>query len=147
VAWKWANVPIPEAHLLGLLAGFGLHAWRPQRLSLGARIRQALGWPLVTAGAVAIAWAVRAAGDVDVDEPTSLVQTGPYAWSRNPMYVGWTLIDLGVGLLANTAWIPRLVLAVGLYTHLVVVRHEERVLVKRFGDAYREYCERVPRYL
>jgi protein-S-isoprenylcysteine O-methyltransferase Ste14 len=145
--WAWSNVPIPEAHLIGLIAGAGLHAWRPQRLALRARIRRVFGRLLVTFGATLAVWAVQSAGDVNVDEPTSLVQTGPYAWSRNLMYVGWTLIDLGVGLIANTAWIPRLLPVVVLYTDLLVIRREERVLLEQFGDAYRSYRAKVPRYL
>jgi Phospholipid methyltransferase len=83
---------------------------------------------------VAWAWAVRAADAVDLERPNQLVQGGPYAYGRNPMYVAWTVAYVGAALVAGTAW-PLLLLPVVLVVTQVVVLREERSLERRFGVA------------
>jgi protein-S-isoprenylcysteine O-methyltransferase Ste14 len=145
-AWRWGNVPIPEAHLAGLGAGFLLQVVRPWRLPWPAWIGHACGWPLILAGLWLGAWAVRAAAAVDLQRPDQLVDRGPYAFSRNPMYLAWTAGYVGATLVAGTAW-PLLLLPVVLaVTHVAVLR-EERSLERRFGAAYRSYKTSVRRYL
>lgn len=98
-------------------------------------------------GGVAVnVWAVLARGISDLEHPAALVTDGPYAFSRNPMYVGWSLIHLGAGLAARSPW----VLASWLYPVSLVHRAvlaEERMLVEQFGEAFEEYAAQVPRYL
>jgi protein-S-isoprenylcysteine O-methyltransferase Ste14 len=89
---------------------------------------------------------VRAAAGLDLERPNRLVDSGPYVFSRNPMYVAWTLGYVGVALVAGTAW-PLLLLPVVLVVTQVVVRREERSLERQFGDAYRTYKASVRRYL
>jgi protein-S-isoprenylcysteine O-methyltransferase Ste14 len=62
------------------------------------------------------------------------------------MYVGWTMVYLGVALMAGSRWLLTLLPAVLAYTHRTVLR-EERSLETRFGRDYRQYRERVRRYL
>jgi protein-S-isoprenylcysteine O-methyltransferase Ste14 len=143
---RWGNIPIPEAHLVGLGAGVLLQVVTPWRLPWPVWIGQVCGWPLVLAGLGLGAWAVQAAGRVDLERPNQLVDTGPSAVGRNPMYVAWTLGYVGVALVAGTAW-PLLLLPVVLVVTHVDVRREERSLERRFGDAYRRYKTSVRRYL
>jgi protein-S-isoprenylcysteine O-methyltransferase Ste14 len=89
---------------------------------------------------------VRAAAAVDLERPNQLVDGGPYAFSRNPMYVAWTAGYVGVTLVAGTAW-PLLLLPIVLAATQVVVTREERSLERRFGDVYRRYKASVRRYL
>ena len=91
-------------------------------------------------------WAVRTAGDTDLEAPRALVSSGPYAFSRNPMYVAWTALYVGIALLSNSLWPFALSPAV-LGATQDVVRREERSLVRVFGDEYRAYRRDVPRYL
>ena len=144
--WRWGNIPIPEAHLAGLGTGILLQVAGPWSLPWPAWIGHACGWPLVLAGLWLGAWAVRAAAAVDLERPDQLVDRGPYAFSRNPMYLAWTAGYLGAALVAGTAW-PLLLLPVVLAaTHIVVLR-EERSLERRFGAAFRGYKTSVRRYL
>jgi protein-S-isoprenylcysteine O-methyltransferase Ste14 len=143
---RWGNVPIPEAHLLGLGAGIFLQVVTPWSLPWPARLGQGCGWPLILAGLWLGAWAVRAAGGVDLDRPDQLVGRGPYARSRNPMYLAWTLGYVGIALVAGSAWALLLLPVVLAVTHVEVVR-EERSLERRFGAAYRSYRASVRRYL
>jgi protein-S-isoprenylcysteine O-methyltransferase Ste14 len=144
--WRWGNVPLPEAHLVGLGAGILLQVIAPPRLSWPAWIGHACGWPLILAGVWLAAWGVRAAADVDLERPNQLVRSGPYGFSRNPMYIASTLVYVGIAFVATAAWPLLLLPVVLLVTHVVVVR-EERSLERRFGTAYRSYRTSVRRYL
>jgi protein-S-isoprenylcysteine O-methyltransferase Ste14 len=76
-----------------------------------------------------------------------LVQTGPYRFTRNPMYTGFTLVYVGVSLFLNAAW-PLLFLPVALLALFhFVIRKEERYLTAAFGDEYTSYQRRVRRWL
>jgi protein-S-isoprenylcysteine O-methyltransferase Ste14 len=144
--WRWGNIPIPQAHLVGLGTGILLKVVRPWSLPWPAWIGHGCGWPLLLTSLWLGAWAVRAAAGVDLDRPNQLVDRGPYAFTRNPMYLAWTFGYVGAGLVAGTAW-PLLLLPVVLAVTQVVVMREERSLERRFGDAYRTYTASVRRYL
>jgi protein-S-isoprenylcysteine O-methyltransferase Ste14 len=145
-AWRWGNVPLPETHLVGLAAGIVLQVTAPWRLAWPAWIGHAGGWPLLLAGLWLAGWAVRSAADVGLEQPDRLVLNGPYAFSRNPMYVAATLVYVGIALAASAAWLLLLLPVVLLATHVVVLR-EERSLERQFGAAYRRYRTSVRRYL
>ena len=144
--WRWGNIPIPEAHLVGLGTGILLQVITPWHLPWPAWTGHACGWPLLPTGLWLGTWAVRTAAGNDLERPDQLIDNGPYAFSRNPMYVAWTLGYLGVALVAGTAW-PLLLLPAVLVVTQVVVLREERSLERRFGDAYRSYKASVRRYL
>jgi protein-S-isoprenylcysteine O-methyltransferase Ste14 len=62
------------------------------------------------------------------------------------MYVGWTMVYIGAALMVGSRWLLILLPPVLGYTHRAVLR-EERCLESRFGRDYRQYRERVRRYL
>jgi protein-S-isoprenylcysteine O-methyltransferase Ste14 len=130
-----------------LSVGGALHLWRPLPLFQAAWPPHAFGWPLMLAGVLLAAWAVRAVNDVDTRAPASIIDSGPYAHSRNPMYVAWTMIYLAAALLANTWWLIILLPILALFTHYFVVRKEESALERRFGEQYLRYRARVRRYI
>lgn len=143
--WRWSNVPIPEPHVVGLLLGVLLHRVRPR--SAVGRLPGAtvVGWSLVGWGLLVIGWCVWTVGDVETDAPTEVVSTGPYAYSRNPMYVAWTGIYTGVALVVNSLWLV-LLLPVVLATTHVTIKREERALERTFSETYQFYRRTVPRY-
>ena len=144
--WRIANVPIPKTHLaavLGALAmdfaeGRSRHTKRPAQRIAGAATA-ALG--ITLAG-----WAVAAAEQVDMTHPGRLVTGGPYAISRNPMYVAWHVLYGGLLIFTGSRWMLRLLPAVLVATHLVI-RSEERQLRRDFGGEFARYCSVVGRYL
>ncbi|HZD01640.1 MAG TPA: isoprenylcysteine carboxylmethyltransferase family protein [Actinomycetes bacterium] len=144
--WRWGNVPLPEPHLVGLGAGVLLSVIASWRLPWPAWSRYGFGCPLILAGLWLVVWAVRAAAGVAMEQPSQIVRKGPYAFSRNPMYLAWTLGYVGIALVVDTAWPLLLLPAVLLWTHVAVVG-EEGSLEGRFGDAYRSYRSSVRRYL
>jgi protein-S-isoprenylcysteine O-methyltransferase Ste14 len=76
----------------------------------------------------------------------ALVTQGPYAWLRNPMYLAAGLLVAGIGFLFASDWTIVLLVPAGLLLHFGVVLREERYLETKFGDEYRRYKAKVPRY-
>lgn len=117
------------------------------------------GWVLAAAGAVLAAgaalyaWCVWDFGrfgrgtPAPIDAPKKLVVRGLYRYLRNPMYVSVLLGILGWALLFRTASLVLYALAVSACFQLFVVGYEEPHLARVFGDEYRAYRARVPRWL
>lgn len=82
-----------------------------------------------------------------IDPPRLLVTSGPYRFTRNPMYLGGTLILLGEAVLFESAILLAYLLFIFLAFDLFVILYEEPHLRKVFGSAYEEYCRNVPRWL
>jgi len=78
---------------------------------------------------------------------TALVTGGIFGRTRNPLYVGILTTMFGIALLFALDWLVLLIIPSWVLLHFGVVMREERYLERKFGDAYRRYKERVPRYL
>ena len=89
-------------------------------------------------GLMAISGMRHAHTSPDPREPSeALVTTGVYGFSRNPIYVGYTLVVLGFSLLARTWWGLILTPACVFIATRVIIRAEETYLLTRFGEQYR----------
>jgi protein-S-isoprenylcysteine O-methyltransferase Ste14 len=76
-----------------------------------------------------------------------LATTGMFTWTRNPMYVGGSFALLGIAVGFALDWVI-LLLALSLpLVHYGVILREEHYLERKFGDEYRRYQAKVPRYL
>jgi protein-S-isoprenylcysteine O-methyltransferase Ste14 len=145
-SWRWDNIPLPEPHVAGILTSGVLHLTRPWRLPGSRRLYGSAGWTLAGIGIAISALAVRAASDVALERSSTLISTGPYALSRNPMYIGWTLLYLGAVLATRNAWMVASLPIVVSLVHREVLR-EEQILEQAFGEEYLRYQKLVPRYL
>ena len=76
----------------------------------------------------------------------SVVTTGIHGWSRNPIYVGMILLYIGIGIAVRSPWVLGLALFIIILLRYAVIAREERYLERRFGDAYRDYKQRVRRW-
>jgi protein-S-isoprenylcysteine O-methyltransferase Ste14 len=81
------------------------------------------------------------------EEPQKLVSTGLYRFSRNPMYVGVVVAIFGRALVSRSLIVAIYGGAVFVFFHAAVVLLEEPHLRRTLGEAYRQYCEKVPRWL
>jgi protein-S-isoprenylcysteine O-methyltransferase Ste14 len=111
-----------------------------------------LGWVLFGLGiavALAVNWRFKRAGTPirPFEESTALVTDGPFAFSRNPIYLGAVVGLFGIfvvlGSLSPLAVIPPFVYIIR--TRFIAV--EERMLEAAFGEAYRDYMKRVRRWI
>ena len=136
--------------ILGLVLDYVLPL--PLRLPESALPRWAASGGLILLGAAILAAAFRnfsrAATPVPTNRPVrTLVTNGIHGWSRNPIYVGMSLVYAGIGIAARRPWVFILALPLAIVMRYVIVAREEAYLERRFGDAYRDYMRRVPRWL
>ena len=76
----------------------------------------------------------------------TLATTGMFTWTRNPMYVGGSLALLGIAVGFALDWVLLLLVASLPLVHYGIILREERYLERKFGDEYRRYKTKVPRY-
>jgi protein-S-isoprenylcysteine O-methyltransferase Ste14 len=77
---------------------------------------------------------------------TALVTSGPYRFTRNPMYVGLALVYLAVAIWTASLWACVLLVAVLIIIRYAVIAREERYMTAKFGDAYISFTSRVRRW-
>jgi protein-S-isoprenylcysteine O-methyltransferase Ste14 len=148
-----ANVAVrPPLLLLGLLTlGAALERASPSR-PFPEALAVPLGMAAVAAGFLLFVVAFRALREagtpVQSSRPTtSVVTRGPYHWSRNPIYVSFVLLLLGVALWANSVWIGVMLVPLVTVLRYGVIAHEEAYLDRRLGEPYRRYKASVRRWL
>lgn len=83
---------------------------------------------------------------IDLDHPGTLVTTGAFAISRNPLYTSFAIILFGIFLIF-TNWVFLLYLFAGMWLLNRQVLREEASLIKIYGEEYIKYCKKVRRYL
>lgn len=76
-----------------------------------------------------------------------LIDTGPFACVRNPLYLGNVLLWAGFAVTAGLVWLAPIVVALLAVEYHWIVAWEEQMLEARLGDAYRDYRQRVPRWI
>ncbi|MCG8030248.1 MAG: isoprenylcysteine carboxylmethyltransferase family protein [Candidatus Thiodiazotropha taylori] len=76
-----------------------------------------------------------------------LMVSGPYRFTRNPLYLSLILLQLGLALFFLNGWMAVLLLPVVIIVHVYVVAREEAYLLRRFGSDYQAYQERVRRWI
>jgi protein-S-isoprenylcysteine O-methyltransferase Ste14 len=76
-----------------------------------------------------------------------IIDHGLYALSRNPIYLGFALAQVGVALWANQLAILIMVLPAVVFTDRVIIRREEAYLTRKFGAPYQAYCAKVRRWI
>src|ERR1051325_5794835 len=77
----------------------------------------------------------------------SIVVTSVYRFSRNPIYIAFLLVVIAFVFFANSLWFLVMAGVLCCVLHFGVVKREESYLSQKFGDAYREYCRQVRRWL
>ena len=76
-----------------------------------------------------------------------LVTTGPFALSRNPLYLSTAIFIVGIGLATGNAWLLIGAILTAIADHHLAIKGEEAHLEHRFGKAWREYKKRVRRWI
>ena len=99
-----------------------------------------------------VAWAIvtiaRAGSNVPTNLPTTtIVETGPYRFTRNPIYLGMCLGLIGLAIAFDNLWLLMMLVPFALVIRYGVVAREEVYLERKFGDVYRGYRSRVRRWL
>ena len=141
----------PLIFLAGIVLGIGLDFIWPLPFFAEAG-RYPLAALCAVLGIAAVATAVvqfrRGGTNVPTWLPTTtIISYGLYRITRNPIYIGVSLVYAGIALAAANVWMLGLLLPVFLTLHFGVVLREERYLEAKFGDDYRAYKARVRRWI
>jgi len=133
---SWSRIATRTRVPLGFLFA-AAYFWfaRPAWWSIGA------GLALILAGLL-----VRAVASGHIRKNAALTTTGPYAYTRNPLYLGSILIAAGFGLASRNIWIAASAVLMFLLIYMPVIKAEEKYLRSIFPD-YGQYAARVPRLL
>jgi protein-S-isoprenylcysteine O-methyltransferase Ste14 len=147
-----APVPPTLIFVAGLGAGWWLEGAIPSVGSARLAILGLWGWILSAVGLALFVWglatfAKAGTGIMLQQAATEVVARGPYHWSRNPQYVAFILMYVGVSLIAGLMWSLLLLPLVIVGVSRLVISREERYLRATFGPAYGQYCERVSRWV
>lgn len=144
----WLRPPLIYA--CSILAG-ALATWLwPLALAFAAAVP--VGSLLVLASIILFLLSVRALRTAGTPVPgnqptTSIVRAGPYRFSRNPIYLAFSLLHLGIAVGLDSAWLLGTLAGAMALMHFVVIRREEEYLERRFGAQYLGYKVSVRRWL
>lgn len=138
----------PLVYIVALWGAWEMH----KRMPLPFPGLPGMGWLLAGLGCVLLLWAAwtmfRHKTTISpYAAATSLVQSGPFGFSRNPIYLGDSIIYLGVMLIWGNLWPMLLYPLVWAAIRYGVIRHEEAHLTAKFGESYSQYCKRVRRWI
>lgn len=143
--------PPPLVYLVFIACAWGLARWAPLDLPSHQLVTYG-GWASIVVGVLLMLWAAREmyrhrTTINPYGTPSSLLQSGPFRFSRNPIYLADTFVYCGVALLLSSLWpwllLPLLILCM----QRMVIVYEEHLLTRLFGDQYRAYRRRVRRWL
>lgn len=145
----------PGVPLITILLGQVLQRFWPiaPSLELSPLVRYGVGGAVVLGAVLGIGFrAVRTMRHTGQDEnpwkPTpSLIETGPYRFTRNPMYLQLVIICIGFAIILQNAWILLLTPLAALVLQELAIRPEEDYLERKFGETYLAYKRRVRRWI
>ena len=146
-----ARLQPPVIYGISILCGIALHKLHavPMPFGLGNHL---YGYLIIACALPFALWTLRefhrAGTDVRTDTPDDVLLTGgPYRFTRNPLYIVLTLIQITAAIWLDTLWILLLVPASVIFITFYSIRREERYLEKVFGHDYLDYKRRVRRWL
>lgn len=142
----------PIAWALAFVIGLGLDWLYPLRFLPASVPGVWLGAGIFALGLVLAIWAIvtiRKAGTrIETHQPTTAIVTrGPYRFSRNPIYTGMILGQIGLAVGFDSLWILAMLVPFYLVIRHGVIAREEAYLARKFGEAYTVYKARVRRWL
>ena len=145
------RIPPPLVYLAAVLIGAAIDQFIPVRV-LPASLTGWLGGALVLLALTITGWSVRefrkAQTTIRPDRPVSVtVTTGPFQYTRNPMYLALSILQVGIGIWMNSVWVVVLLIPVLIWVTRRVIAAEEQYLVRKFGQAYLDYQAKVRRWL
>lgn len=146
-AWRPAAI-----QLSSVLTGLMLHSLWPREIPLAAGLAwiavpmfMGLGFTII---ALSFREFARARTSIRPDRGAdALIRTGPFRWSRNPLYLAVSLLIAGIGVWVNSLWVLVMLLPLVLVMSRAVIAREERYLEHKFGQVYIDYKQSVRRWL
>ena len=142
--------PSPAIYLIAILIGIMINYFSPCSF-MPKSFQLPLGLFFLFFALILMALSLRefkkAGTNVNPNKPsTTIITSGPFRYTRNPLYVALSFVLIGVGIWLDNIWIITMLVPVLILMHYGVINREERYLTKKFGDKYLKYKESVPRW-
>ena len=143
--------PPPLIYLGFIVVGLALEYVWPARL-LPQDVQYGVGAALIVVSLLIAVPAFlqfrKAKTAVDPYKPTKAIITkGPFRWTRNPLYLGLAVLQLGIAAAVDGIWIALMIVPAVIVIHYGVIVREERYLERKFGDEYLSYKAAVRRWV
>lgn len=150
LSFPWPPVLYGLAILFALIAGRFVGLF-PSMMP-GSYLFLGIGGAMIAAAVLLDLWAVKTLIECRTTVmphrgAQRLVTCGPFRYSRNPIYLGYTLATAAFGFLTGNAWFFVAALAAAVVTTYIAIRNEEMHLLARFGIDFEQYCQRTRRWL
>ncbi|MCF6324853.1 MAG: isoprenylcysteine carboxylmethyltransferase family protein [Gammaproteobacteria bacterium] len=148
--WRTADIYFGSSLISGLALNY-YHTLNFGPLS-GSTTLHMVGAPLLVIGSLVILYSKQALSKQNQpSEPgvatTTIIDSGMFSYSRNPLYTGLTLCYGGLSFAIDNAWLLALLPITLIAIQLTLIKPEERYLEQKFGDEYRAYKKRVRRWI
>ena len=145
------KLPPPLIFLILLLVAYGVQYFWPIGVGSSSGLKYiGVGVVLLGIGIVILINRSfkRAETHIEPWKPTTkIISTGIYAYSRNPIYAGFCLVPIGMGVFLNSFWILISFIPAAVLVYYMAIRKEEAYLEKKFGEEYAQYKSKVRRWL
>ena len=147
--------PPPLVGVLAIVVGYGLGRFYPimDDFLVPAPERYWVGGIICVVAILVLAiWPIKLFKKIEQDPKPwtttpEIIVTGPYKFTRNPMYLMMVLVCIGFSIILDEAWVFVLAPVCGFVIYLIAIRHEETYLEEKFGDSYRNYKKNVRRWI
>lgn len=143
--------PPPLIFVLSMIIAYAAHRFMPVEIGVSGGF-ETIGVAVVALGIGCFILAVRTLKSADTNvepwKPTSsIVSTGIFAYTRNPIYLGFSIVVVGVGIFLDSVWVLLSFLPSVAAVYFIAIRKEEAYLEKKFAGEYLQYKARVRRWL
>ena len=143
--------PPPLVYLIVILTTYGVHYFWP--IGIGnLPVLKYIGAVAIVLGFCVVIVAYRSFEQAETHilpwKPTTkIVSTGIYRYSRNPMYAGFCLVQIGIGIFVNSLWILITFIVSAFVVYEIAIKKEEGYLETKFGEEYVQYRNNVRRWM
>jgi protein-S-isoprenylcysteine O-methyltransferase Ste14 len=143
--------PPPLIFLFAIGPGYYIHSRLPLTIGDASAIMFA-GWVVVTMALIVILVTARSFRRANTSiEPwhpaSSIITSGIYRFSRNPIYLAYCWATIGIGMILNSWWVVASFIPAAILILLFIIKREEVYLEAKFGEQYLRYKSNVRRWL
>ena len=144
---------LPPILFMFFAVGMGVVCWATGSKHLIIYPYNLIGLVFVGIGLGMAVWGRRLFSTLNIniktfEEPGALVTGGLYKYSRNPMYLGFVIAIFGMAVLYQGAVVTFIAAFIFLYiTDRWYIRYEERAMLNKFGEEYKDYCRKARRWI